>query len=154
MNLVVKEIQPRCTFWIHDDRKWCWAKSCVLQFICLVFFFFDPQKCVNINPWSKHKSYCRTLTCCMFFSLQEHPLLGESAGILQDAGWENRESKERQPFSGASLDVFAKKLLLNDIMEVNPVTAANLCQVRTQQMTTWYLKTASICHVRPTSEVI
>lgn len=27
---------------------------------------------------------------------QEHPLLGESAGVLQDAGWENRESKKWQ----------------------------------------------------------
>ena len=154
MNLVVKEIRLRRSFWFHDDRKWCWAESCVLQFICLLPFFFDPQKCFNIDPWSKHKSYCRALTCCMFCPCRSIHSSESQQEFFRMLDEKIEKVRNDSPSAEHRLVFLQKKLQLNDIMEVNPVTAANVCQARTQQMTTWYLKTASICHARPTSEVI
>lgn len=37
-----------------------------------------------------------SLTLLLSFRTQEHPLFWEPAGVLQDAGWENREGKKRQ----------------------------------------------------------
>lgn len=61
-----------------------------------------------------------TLRC--FSSVQEHPLLREPARVLQDAGRENRESKNRR----RSFVLCANGLGPDGRVEDNPIAPANL----------------------------
>lgn len=52
------------------------------------FFFFKWSNKLNSIYGNTHSPVCSALL------LQEHPLLRESAGILQDAWWENWKGKQ------------------------------------------------------------
>lgn len=69
--------------------------TCCVLVVCFLQSSSNSSSCPAFTPQGSNQLHR--------VSLQEHPLLRESAGILQDVGWENWKGKEWRAIKGTSL---------------------------------------------------